>query len=221
MYTSPFSETLAALSADAIARLQKGEPLDKVAAELYAKLAEVEGTLVLKAGDAALYQDIAMAVADRVVACVDKIEKIEQERSARAKPAHGSAQGEANVDASWVPRSPVGRAAMALQDAHTALRKADTDEARAVAEAALGQARQDYDRAMVEDMAQDAQRMVLARMQTALVEEIVRQRMHDGPPDRIAKLEQKLRETLHEAAELGPSYGFALGLTPGVIAAGG
>ena len=213
MYTSPFSEVLAALSADAIARLQKGEPLDKVAADLYAKLAEVEGTLVLKSGDAALYQDIATAVADRVVACVDKIEKIEQERSDRVKLARPSAQ--VNTDTSWVPRTPLDRAIKALQDAQRAAESAGTNEEGASATAALESAKAAYQTAMCEHLALRTRLRVLTRLETALTDEIVKQRMHDCPADRIAKLEEKLLATVSEAAELGGNF------APCIIAAGG
>lgn len=223
MYKSPFSEVQAALAADLIARLQKGEPLDKTAAELYAKLAEEECVLVLKAGDAQLYEGLAALLRGALEDGFAKILKIEEERTAQLKLTHAGAQADADADADlgagWVPDSALGRAAKALQDAHAALRRADTDEAGAAAEAALAQARKDFNHAMAEDLAREAQAKVLGRLESMLIEEIAKQRLHDGPPDRIEKLEQKLRETLEAATERGASSG--LGLVPAALVARG
>lgn len=221
MYKSPFSEVQAALAADLIARLQKGEALDKTAAELYAKLAEEECALVLKAGDAEMFQGLAGLLRGTIEDGFAKVLKIEEERTAQLKLTREDANEDADADlgAGWVPDSALGRAAKALQDAHAALRRADTDEAGAAAEAALAQARQDYNHAMAEELARDARARVLARLETVLIDEIAKQRLHDGPPDRIEKLEQKLRATLDEAAELGAGRG--LGLVPSPLVARG
>lgn len=213
MYRSPFDDVLEALATDIKARLSKGEPLDANATTLYGKLAEEACALACKEGDESMFVHIAELVRDGVVDAVDNVAKAAHERTEQAKLANQTAQRHA--DTAWVPSTPLDLAIRALGTAQDAVQKARTDEERTDAGAALKRAEKDYETAVSDNLGRQARANVLTRLENALLDEIATQRMHDGSPERIEKLEEKLFAVVYEAAQLRGAYGY------GINAAGG